>query len=158
MLVAGICGNLTDRAVQGFFLKEFEDRWEEIRDEVHGVLKFREHIPGFQDVSPDQYRIARAKNWRTFILYGFGAKLELGKSAGAVGILPTQHGHEFGVVGEELIPADAAGGGVGHGLTEVHRAHQGRRAAGRRRRHAHPAAREQSADDEAEDDWLSGMV
>ena len=25
LLVAGICGNLTDRAVQGFFLKEYED-------------------------------------------------------------------------------------------------------------------------------------
>jgi signal peptidase II len=24
LLVAGICGNLTDRALQGFFLKEFE--------------------------------------------------------------------------------------------------------------------------------------
>lgn len=58
------------------FLKEFEDRWEEIRDEVHGVLKFREHIPGFQDVSPDQYRIATKNNWKTLFLYGFGRKLE----------------------------------------------------------------------------------
>jgi len=58
------------------FLKEFEDRWEEIRDEVLGVLKFREHIPGFQDVSPDQYRIATAANWKTFFLYGFGNRLE----------------------------------------------------------------------------------
>ena len=58
------------------FLKEFEDRWEDIRDEVHGVLKFREHIPGFQDVSPDQYRIATAANWKTFFLFGFGNRLE----------------------------------------------------------------------------------
>jgi beta-hydroxylase len=58
------------------FLKEFEDRWEEIQAEVREVLKFREHIPGFHDVSPDQYRISTADNWKTFFLYGFGNKLE----------------------------------------------------------------------------------
>ncbi len=58
------------------FLKEFEDRWEEIQSEVREVLKFRQHIPGFQEISPDQYRIATAKNWKTFILYGFGNKVE----------------------------------------------------------------------------------
>jgi len=58
------------------FLKEFEDRWEEIQAEVRGVLKFRELIPGFQEVSPDQYRIATADNWKTLFLYGFGKKLE----------------------------------------------------------------------------------
>ena len=57
------------------FLKEFEDRWEEILPEVQNVLKFREHIPGFQDISPDQYRLATASNWKTFFLYGFGNPL-----------------------------------------------------------------------------------
>ncbi|MEO0957739.1 MAG: aspartyl/asparaginyl beta-hydroxylase domain-containing protein [Pseudomonadota bacterium] len=50
--------------------------WEAVRDEVEGVLRFRDAIPGFEDVSPDQYRIAQAKNWRTFILYGFGERLD----------------------------------------------------------------------------------
>jgi ornithine lipid ester-linked acyl 2-hydroxylase len=58
------------------FLKEFEDRWEEIQAEIREVLKFREHIPGFQDVSPDQYRLATEQNWKTLFLYGFGNKLE----------------------------------------------------------------------------------
>ena len=58
------------------FLKEFEDRWEEIQAEVREVLKFRAQIPGFQEVSPDQYRIATADNWKTLFLYGFGSKLE----------------------------------------------------------------------------------
>ena len=58
------------------FLKEFEDRWEEIQAEAREVLKFREYIPGFQEVSPDQYRIATADNWKTHFLYGFGEKLE----------------------------------------------------------------------------------
>jgi aspartyl/asparaginyl beta-hydroxylase (cupin superfamily) len=58
------------------FLKEFEDRWEEIQAEVREVLKLREYIPGFQEVSPDQYRIATEDNWKTLFLYGFGSRLE----------------------------------------------------------------------------------
>jgi beta-hydroxylase len=58
------------------FLTEFEDRWEAMQAEAHEILKLREHIPGFQEISPDQYRIATAKNWKTFILYGFGDRVE----------------------------------------------------------------------------------
>jgi len=58
------------------FFKDFTDNWEKIRDEAAGVLKHREDIPAFQEVSPDQYRISTGKNWRTFILFGFGTKLE----------------------------------------------------------------------------------
>ncbi|HSF95854.1 MAG TPA: aspartyl/asparaginyl beta-hydroxylase domain-containing protein [Thermohalobaculum sp.] len=57
-------------------LKEFEDRWEEIRDEAAEIVKLREHIPGFQEISPDQYRIATANNWKTYVLFGFGERLE----------------------------------------------------------------------------------
>jgi ornithine lipid ester-linked acyl 2-hydroxylase len=58
------------------FLREFEKNWPTIEREVQGILKYREDIPVFQDVSPDQMRIATGKNWRTFILYGFGGRLE----------------------------------------------------------------------------------
>lgn len=58
------------------FLSEFTDNWEVIRDEAKEVLKFREAIPGFQEISPDQYRLATEQNWKTFVLYGFGQKLE----------------------------------------------------------------------------------
>jgi len=44
--------------------------------ETRDVLRHREAIPGFQDISPDQYRIARGTNWRTFVLFGFGEWLE----------------------------------------------------------------------------------
>ena len=57
-------------------LDAFSEHWEEIRDEVKEILKHRELVPGFEDVSPDQTRIAKDKNWRTFILYGFGTKME----------------------------------------------------------------------------------
>ncbi|WP_137389742.1 aspartyl/asparaginyl beta-hydroxylase domain-containing protein [Rhodoligotrophos defluvii] len=57
------------------FLKQFTDNWEVIRDEIAEVLKHREAVPTFQEVSPDQKRIAKGNNWRTFILFGFGEKL-----------------------------------------------------------------------------------
>lgn len=58
------------------FLTEFTDNWEAVRDEVREILKYREAVPTFQDISRDQYRIAQGTNWRTFILFGFGEKLE----------------------------------------------------------------------------------
>lgn len=58
------------------FLATFADNWEAIRDEALGVLKHRDAIPAFQEISPDQRKISVGKNWRTFILYGFGNKLE----------------------------------------------------------------------------------
>lgn len=57
-------------------LTELRENWETIAEETRGVLKHREAIPGFQDLSPDQYRIATEKNWRTFVLFGFGERLD----------------------------------------------------------------------------------
>jgi len=56
-------------------LKPIAAEWKTIRAEIQEVLKHREAVPVFQDVSPDQKRIAKGNNWRTFILYGFGEKL-----------------------------------------------------------------------------------
>ncbi|HUS52446.1 MAG TPA: aspartyl/asparaginyl beta-hydroxylase domain-containing protein [Thermohalobaculum sp.] len=85
------------------FLEEFEARWEEIRAEAIGILKFREHIPGFQDVSPDQYRIATAANWKTFFLYGFGNQLKRNceqapATADIISRVPTIHTAWFSIL------------------------------------------------------------
>ena len=58
------------------FLESFTGNWKAIRAEALEILKHREAIPAFQDVSPDQHKIAKGTNWRTFILFGFGKKLE----------------------------------------------------------------------------------
>ena len=58
------------------FLQSFTGNWQAIRAEAEHILTFREAIPAFQEISPDQVRIATGKNWRTFILFGFGVKLE----------------------------------------------------------------------------------
>lgn len=58
------------------FLTTFTENWETIRAEVVAILKHREAIPAFHDISPDQKKISKGTNWRTFILFGFGNKLE----------------------------------------------------------------------------------
>ncbi|MGI9463190.1 MAG: aspartyl/asparaginyl beta-hydroxylase domain-containing protein [Aestuariivirgaceae bacterium] len=58
------------------FLEPFTQNWEAMRDEVREILKHREDIPAFQEISPDQYRISQGKNWRTFVLFGFGKKMK----------------------------------------------------------------------------------
>jgi ornithine lipid ester-linked acyl 2-hydroxylase len=58
------------------FLEDFTGNWEAMRAEVQEILKFREAVPVFQEVSPDQMKISKGANWRTFILFGFGEKLE----------------------------------------------------------------------------------
>ncbi|MEC7289377.1 MAG: aspartyl/asparaginyl beta-hydroxylase domain-containing protein [Pseudomonadota bacterium] len=58
------------------FLETIGAEWETILKEARDVLAYRDVIPGFQDISPDQYRLAKGQNWRTFILYGFGKRLE----------------------------------------------------------------------------------
>jgi beta-hydroxylase len=57
------------------YLQPFADNWRQIRTEVEEILKYREIIPAFQEVSPDQWRISKEKNWRTFILYGFRKRM-----------------------------------------------------------------------------------
>jgi len=57
-------------------LKVFETEWKTIQSEIREILKFREAVPLFQEVSRDQKKISKGDNWRTFILYGFGSKLE----------------------------------------------------------------------------------
>ncbi|MEO3431083.1 aspartyl/asparaginyl beta-hydroxylase domain-containing protein [Pelagibius sp. CAU 1746] len=58
------------------FLKPFEERWQEIHGELMKILEHKESVPAFEEVSSDQKRIAKGQQWRTFILYGFGAKLQ----------------------------------------------------------------------------------
>jgi beta-hydroxylase len=57
-------------------LTAIQREWPTILKEAQDVLAYRDVIPGFQDISPDQYRLAKGRNWRTLILYGFGKRLE----------------------------------------------------------------------------------
>ncbi|MFU8812329.1 MAG: aspartyl/asparaginyl beta-hydroxylase domain-containing protein [Balneolaceae bacterium] len=56
--------------------KELEDNWEVIRKEVDEILKQKDNIPSFQEISKDQKSITTDDKWKTFFLYGFGFKAE----------------------------------------------------------------------------------
>jgi len=58
------------------FLNVFTENWETIQEEAKEVLKFRNTIPSFHEISPDQYRLSTEQNWKTFVLFGFGQRLE----------------------------------------------------------------------------------
>lgn len=54
-----------------------EANWHAIRQELETVLKQRDAIPRFQDISPDQYKISPDDKWKTYVLFGFGYRSEM---------------------------------------------------------------------------------
>lgn len=58
------------------FTETLEANWQTICDEVSKILEHRDGIPSFDQISPDQKRISKGGNWRTFFLFGFGKRLE----------------------------------------------------------------------------------
>jgi beta-hydroxylase len=58
------------------YIEPLTANWQAVREEIREILKHREAVPLFQEVSTDQKRIAKDTSWRTFILYGFGMKAE----------------------------------------------------------------------------------
>lgn len=58
------------------WISEFEGNWETIRAELDEVMKLRQAIPSFHEISPDQQRISKGDNWKAFIFYGFGIRFD----------------------------------------------------------------------------------
>ena len=55
-------------------LGPLSENWTVVREELDGILEHKDAIPAFEDLSSDQKRIAKGRQWRTFILFGFGEK------------------------------------------------------------------------------------
>lgn len=53
-----------------------EENWQVIRTELDQLLRFRKMLPPFQEISPDNGRIAVSDHWRVFLFYGFGERSE----------------------------------------------------------------------------------
>ena len=53
-----------------------ENNWQVIREELDEILKQKDKLPRFQDISEDQKSISKDDDWKTFFLYGFGYKAE----------------------------------------------------------------------------------
>lgn len=58
------------------WIPRVEGGWTAIRDELRLVLRERERIPTFQEVSSDQVRITQDNKWKTYWLYAYGRKME----------------------------------------------------------------------------------
>jgi aspartyl/asparaginyl beta-hydroxylase (cupin superfamily) len=46
------------------FLQNFTGNWQMIQKEAREILRHRDAIPAFQEISPDQHKLATGKNWR----------------------------------------------------------------------------------------------
>jgi beta-hydroxylase len=53
-----------------------EDGWRLIREELDEVLKYKEHIPNFQDISREQLGLTQDDRWKTYFFYAYGVKAE----------------------------------------------------------------------------------
>ena len=73
-ILGGRCPGARFKALS--ILASFTGNWQAIRAEAIEILKHRDAIPAFHDISPDQKKISTGTNWRTFIIFGFGNKLE----------------------------------------------------------------------------------
>jgi ornithine lipid ester-linked acyl 2-hydroxylase len=60
------------------WVKQVEDNWVIIREELEHVLEDHAALPNFQDISKDQIEITNDDRWKTFFLYGYGFKAKLG--------------------------------------------------------------------------------
>jgi beta-hydroxylase len=62
-------------AAQDFsWTRPLEANWRTIRAELEEILKTRESLPNFQDISKEQESLTRDDHWKTFFLYGYGYK------------------------------------------------------------------------------------
>jgi len=52
-----------------------ESHWSLVRAELDQLLKRREAIPNFQDVSENQKYLTQGEQWKTFILYFYGRRI-----------------------------------------------------------------------------------
>jgi ornithine lipid ester-linked acyl 2-hydroxylase len=60
------------------WVKQVEDNWTVIREEVERLLEDHAALPNFQDISKDQVGITNDDRWKTFFLYGYGFEAKLG--------------------------------------------------------------------------------
>jgi beta-hydroxylase len=58
------------------WVSEVEANWRDVREELDDILRFREAIPNFQDISAEQSGLTNDDRWKTFFFYAYGAKNE----------------------------------------------------------------------------------
>ncbi len=70
-------GHQTFFDAAGFaWVRNLESNWMAIRGELDELLKERESIPSFQDLSRDQMFLTDGNDWKTFFFYTYGHRAE----------------------------------------------------------------------------------
>ncbi len=58
------------------WVSHLEHGYDDIRKELDKVLENPEQIPTFHQLSPDQKRISKGNNWKTFAFYVYGQRVD----------------------------------------------------------------------------------
>ncbi|MCC2110690.1 MAG: aspartyl/asparaginyl beta-hydroxylase domain-containing protein [Hyphomicrobiales bacterium] len=58
------------------WVKDVESHWSEIRRELDALLAYRDQLPNFQDLSPEQYELTQDDGWKTVFFYAYGVEAE----------------------------------------------------------------------------------
>ena len=80
-----------------------EQAWGDIRSELDEVLKQRESIPNFQEVSPEQLSITDDDRWKSFVFSVFGTRIARNcrrcpRTAALLGAIPGLHNAMFSIL------------------------------------------------------------
>ncbi|MET0623366.1 MAG: aspartyl/asparaginyl beta-hydroxylase domain-containing protein [Pyrinomonadaceae bacterium] len=54
--------------------REIEENWLLIRRELDAVLRYKDELPNFQEISVDQRGLSDDDRWKTYFFYAFGIK------------------------------------------------------------------------------------
>ena len=58
------------------FVKLLEENWNSIYDELIEILRYRDLVPSFHEISKEQYKISKGNKWKTFAFFSFGHKFK----------------------------------------------------------------------------------
>ena len=58
------------------WVPQLENSYEDVRKELDRLLEHPEDIPTFHQLSPDQKRISKGDNWKTFAFYVYGERVD----------------------------------------------------------------------------------
>lgn len=58
------------------WIPEVEAGWQAVRDEARAVLPYFNELPNFQDISEEVAYITRDDQWKTFMLMGYGLRMQ----------------------------------------------------------------------------------
>lgn len=85
------------------WVTRLEDAWPEIRAELDHLLEHPEDIPSFHQISPDQKRISKGDNWKTFGMYVYGQRIDQNceicpRTAEAISAIPGMYTAMFSIL------------------------------------------------------------